>query len=107
VIGPVPEYQAPLPLLLALGLKWHEPSLAQSRIIPAFADLDRQIEQQFKNDPGLTYLSAYSALCPADTCREYVDDAHTIPVMVDDNHLSNAASFQLVGKWLATGELSL
>jgi peptidoglycan/LPS O-acetylase OafA/YrhL len=107
VIGPVPEYEAPLPLLLALGLKWKDPTLAQSRRDRDLDILDKELAQQFKDYPGVTYLSAYEELCHAGGCQEYVDDAHTVPVMVDDNHLSNAASVQLVSRWIAAGQLRL
>jgi peptidoglycan/LPS O-acetylase OafA/YrhL len=106
VIGPVPEYEAPLPLLLALSLKWGDPTLAQSRRDRDLDTLDKELAQKFEHYPGVTYLSAFEELCHAGECQEYVDNAHTVPVLVDDNHLSNAASLQLVSKWAAAGQLS-
>jgi peptidoglycan/LPS O-acetylase OafA/YrhL len=104
IIGPSPEYEGPLPLLLALGIKWHRPALARSADVSQ-ASADSKLAQYYANRPGITYLSAYNQLCPADVCREYADDARTVPTLTDDNHLSNEASLELVRKWVADGSL--
>ena len=106
IVGPSPEYEGPLPLLLALGMKYSHPELAQSATVPEGA-ADSELAQYFAGRPGVTYLSVYQKLCAGNACREYTDNAHTTPMLTDDNHLSNEAAMQLVRQWIADGDLTL
>lgn len=105
VIGPVPEFKAPLPLLLALGLKWSEPDLAQARERPAFRSLDQDVSSQLRGQQNIHYLSAYLNICGQSDCRLYADDQKTIPMLIDDNHLSNEGALRLVQHWVETKQL--
>ncbi len=107
LIGPVPEYRAPLPLLLMLGDKWHRPDLAETRRVDGLQSLDGFLADRFGHRPGVTYLSAYGLLCRVDSCREYLNPQHTVPLMPDNNHLTNEASLQMVQQWITERELTL
>jgi peptidoglycan/LPS O-acetylase OafA/YrhL len=105
IIGPGPKYSAPLPFLLALGLVWHEPTLAQRRLLPGMGELDREIDSKAAARPGLRYASVWRALCPAERCQEYVDRAKGIPMLSDDNHLTDAGAALVVRRMQAAGEI--
>jgi peptidoglycan/LPS O-acetylase OafA/YrhL len=105
VIGPGPEYTAPLPLLLALGLVWHDPTLAEGRLLRRMGELDREIDSEATGRPGLRYASVWRAVCPAGRCREYVDRTKGIPMLKDDNHLTDEGATFAVQRMQAAGEI--
>lgn len=106
VIGPGPEYSAPLPFLLALGIVWHDPALAQGRLLRRMGELDREIDSKAAGRPGLRYASLWRAVCPAERCLEYADPAKGIPMLSDDNHLTIAGATLAVRRMQAAGEIA-
>ena len=105
VIGPVPEYTASLPLLLALGLKWHIPALAEHRLLYNEGALDRALSTVLQRQPGVHYASVWRALCPADRCQEYADRDKYIPMLFDDNHVTDEGAALAVRRMQAAGQL--
>jgi peptidoglycan/LPS O-acetylase OafA/YrhL len=95
VVGPVPEYTAPLPFLLAEQIRWENPQLADGARVTSLGELDREIAKQLKDRPGIAYVSAWHAICPEDFCREYADDQRKVPLQADLDHLTNAGSTYL------------
>ena len=67
--GPVPEYDGPLPRLLALGLQRGDPAYATRNLVERGAKND-QVVADFAARKGVTYGSAYRAMCNAGQCLQ-------------------------------------
>jgi peptidoglycan/LPS O-acetylase OafA/YrhL len=104
IIGPVQEYDLPLPMVLAFAAKKNDPDLPKRYELPEFGKLDSDFRKAAE-ELNVKYLSPRKQLCTGLTCREYADEAKTVPVLTDDNHLSYQAAELLVKKWIADGEL--
>jgi len=88
IIGPLPEYHAPLARLLlretATNIPVGEPeSLASTR------KLDQAFQAALQGMPGVTYVSALDVICDQDRCLQTVGDE---PVQWDYGHLTVAGS---------------
>jgi peptidoglycan/LPS O-acetylase OafA/YrhL len=105
VIGPVPQYDAPLPELEAYAVAWHRPDLASHHLLGEPRELDAQMQALAENEWHVPYVSLYRAICPNGSCAEYADAAHTIPLMFDTNHLSTAGSVTVVDQLRDEGEV--
>jgi peptidoglycan/LPS O-acetylase OafA/YrhL len=99
LIGPVPEYDAPLPMLLALSIKRGDPGLAHRHLLSSFAELDRSLQTRAANWQ-VPYLSAWQAMCRDAHCDEYADPEQNIPALVDMDHLSNQEATNVVTHWI-------
>jgi len=95
IIGPSPEYNAPLPTLLARGNENHNPGLAQQSLVPDPFILDRSMAEVFKNNNNVTYVSLMKRLCETGTCRDYADK--DVPLYFDASHFGSAGS-RLIAK---------
>ncbi len=105
VFGPVPEYEGPLPRLLAYSIAWKKPNFASQHRLNENAALDAQMESMAKNVWHVPYISLYQEICGADGCTEYADAAHKIPIMDDDNHLNQFGANLVVRRLVAEGKL--
>jgi peptidoglycan/LPS O-acetylase OafA/YrhL len=103
-IGPVPEYNAPLPMLLAFAIRDNDPELPGRHRSEGLDPLDRELQVRAKRW-GISYLSPFQEICPDRHCEEYVDQSRTVPTLVDDNHLSAEAASRLVLSWRSLGKL--
>ena len=106
VFGPVPEYDAPLPRLLAYSIAWNRPDMAGQHLVEGGKAVDAQMRQMAAAVWHAPYISLYDAICSADTCLEFADPAHTMPLMGDDNHLSEPGASLIVQRLIRTGELN-
>jgi len=52
------------------------------------------------------YISLISALCSAGSCREYVDDSKTVPMLFDHDHYTDQGSSFVSGKLIKAGAFS-
>jgi hypothetical protein len=100
-VGPVQEYDVPLPMLLAFAIKDHDAALPERHIVPGFVKLDQELQARMAQWQ-VPYLSPLQTLCPAGHCREYVGQG-SVPTLADDNHLTNQASLQIAKEWAAGG----
>ena len=105
VIGPVPEYTAPLPFLLALGIKWHDSGLAARNRIAEMQELDGELHNRLQDKPGVSYASVWQAVCSQHTCAEYAGGSDSVPLLADVDHLTNEASVDVIRKLRRSGEL--
>jgi peptidoglycan/LPS O-acetylase OafA/YrhL len=105
IIGPVVEYDAPLPKLLAYSIALHDPNLPEQHMRTDFFDLDARMKHKAEDDWKVHYISLIDAECPARKCLDYADAAQTASLMQDDNHLSNAGSMLVMQKILQAGQL--
>ena len=105
VIGPVPEYTAPLPFLLALGIKWDDSRLAGRNRIAEMQELDEELSSRLQDKPGVRYASVWQAVCSQQTCAEYAGRSGSVPLLADVDHLTNEASVDVIRKLQQSGEL--
>jgi hypothetical protein len=105
VIGPVAQYDAPLPRLLAYSIAWNKPDLASRHRTALSSALDAQMGRLAANTWHVPYISLYQAICVEGSCAEYADAAHLVPMMTDGEHLTDAGSAYVVGRLISQGEL--
>ena len=101
-VGPVQEYDVPLPMLLAYAIKRHDPTLPEKHMTSGFVDLDRFL-QATAAQWQVPYLSPLQILCHDGHCLEYVDSKGGVPTLADDDHLTNQASVRVAEQWTAEG----
>jgi peptidoglycan/LPS O-acetylase OafA/YrhL len=106
VFGPVPEYDAPLPRLLAYSIAWTKPDLASQHLVASSKVLDAEMQRMAADTWHVPYVSLYQEICGADGCAEYADSAHKIPMMGDDNHLSALGASVVIQHLVDKGELN-
>jgi hypothetical protein len=106
VFGPVPEYDAPLPRLLAYSIAWTKPDLASQHMVNNPKLVDAEMQSMAASTWHVPYISLYQEICSVDGCLEYADAAHKIPLMGDTNHLSAPGSAFVVQRLLDKGELN-
>ena len=106
VFGPVPEYDAPLPRLLAYSIAWTKPGLASQHLVSSSKVLDAEMQHMSASIWHVPYISLYREICGPDGCLEYADAAHKIPLMGDDNHLSPLGASIVVQRLVDKGELN-
>jgi hypothetical protein len=101
-VGPVQEYDVPLPMLLAFAIKRHDATLPERHIVPDLFQVD-QLLQARTAQWQVPYLSPLQALCHGGHCTEYVDPHGEVPTLADSNHLTNEASALIAEEWAAKG----
>lgn len=105
VFGPVAEYDAPLPRLLAYSIAWNRPNLAQQHRVAYSPVMDAQMQNLAENTWHVLYVSLYQATCKNDYCLEYADEKNGVPLLNDADHLSEGGSKLLVNRLSGLGEL--
>jgi len=105
VFDPVPEYDAPLPRLLAYSIAWHEPDLASRHRVASRAVMDARMQSLAASTWHVPYISLYQAICNDEDCVEYADAAHEVPLMNDEVHLNEFGSALIVRRLIDRGEL--
>jgi peptidoglycan/LPS O-acetylase OafA/YrhL len=105
LFGPVAEYDAPLPRLLAYSIAWNKPKLAQQHLAPYSALMDAQMRNLAENRWHVDYVSLFQATCQSDRCLEYADDKNEIPLLKDGDHLSEEGSKFLIRRLSGFGKL--
>jgi hypothetical protein len=105
IIGPMQEYDAPLPRLLAYSVAWNKPQLPSEHRVANSALLDEKMQNLALNYWHVPYISLYHEICGAGGCLEYADAAHTIPLMYDMDHLNHAGADIVVRDLIAKGQI--
>jgi len=106
VFDPVPEYDGSLPRLLVYSVAWNKPNLASEHLVASFASLDAEM-QGMANTWHVRYISLYRGICDAQSCAGYADAAHKVPLMSDENNLSQPGASLTVQRLVAKGESEL
>jgi len=106
LFGPVAEYDAPLPRLLAYSIAWNRPKLAQQHLAPYSSIMDAQMRDLAEHEWHVEYVSLLEATCKGNLCSEYADDKNEIPLLKDQDHLSEEGSKFLVRRLSGSGKLS-
>jgi peptidoglycan/LPS O-acetylase OafA/YrhL len=107
LFGPVPEYDVPLPRLLAYSIDRNDPGLAAEHRITRLGPLDGQLQKLAANTWHVPYISLYQEICNDGVCIEYADSAHRVPLMLDEDHLTAPGSLLVIHRLIARGELDL
>jgi hypothetical protein len=105
VFGPVAEYDAPLPRLLAYSVAWNEPDMARHHRLTSRKPLDQLMQLTAASTWHVPYISLYSAICSGNTCLEYADAEHKVPIMNDEVHLNEFGSALVAKRLIESGEL--
>jgi peptidoglycan/LPS O-acetylase OafA/YrhL len=105
VIGPVPEYDGPLPRLLAYSIAWNEPGMVSHHLVPSVKTMDARMQDLAADVWHVPYISLYQEICGANGCTEFADAAHTVPMMGDTDHLTQLGASLVVQDLVAKGEL--
>jgi peptidoglycan/LPS O-acetylase OafA/YrhL len=98
-IGPIVQYNAALPQLLALSERLKDPELPYKHILPNIKTLDNKLEDMAHNN-NIPYASAFKTLCQKNRCRYVIGDA--IPIQYDYGHLTLEGSDYLISKLFKT-----
>jgi peptidoglycan/LPS O-acetylase OafA/YrhL len=106
VFGPVAEYDAPLPRLLAYSIAWGKPDLARQHRLAYSPVMDSQMRDLAESKWHVPYVSLYQATCERDHCIEYADEQNAVPLLNDTDHLSDDGSRILVDRLLHLGDLN-
>jgi hypothetical protein len=105
LFGPVQEYDAPLPRLLAYSIATNVPQYPHQHRLAALSTLDQQLQSLADKVWHIRYISLIRTLCNAESCLEYADRGHTVPMMFDRDHLSYEGSVLVVRALVAKGQL--
>ena len=106
VFGPVPEYDAPLPRLLAYSIAWAKPNLARQHLVGRLESLDTEMQGLAATAWHVPYVSLYRGICDAEACAEFADSSHTVPLMGDTDHLTRLGAQFVVQRLVERGELN-
>jgi peptidoglycan/LPS O-acetylase OafA/YrhL len=106
IFGPVAEYDAPLPRLLAYSISRNEPDLPQKHRIPYSPEMDATMKDRAANTWRACYVSIYQATCERDRCLEYADQDKKTPILSDADHLTEEGSVFLMNRLARDGELA-
>ncbi len=97
VLGPIVEYDAALPRLLADEILHDSPAMADAKRTPGIRERDLAM-REIVTAHGATYLSVYDAVCHDGHCDEFADER--IPMQFDAGHLTAKGSVE-VGRRLS------
>jgi len=105
VFGPVAEYDAPLPRLLAYSISYHKPGLAGEHLLTLNPQVDAEMQSLAATQWHVPYVSLYQATCGSGACTEYADQAQNVPLMNDADHLNEPGSELIARRLMERGEL--
>jgi peptidoglycan/LPS O-acetylase OafA/YrhL len=97
VLGPIVEYDSPLPRLLADEILHNKPSTASAMRTPGIHERDRALSR-LVTARGATYVSVYDQVCRDGRCDEFAEG--DIPMQFDAGHLTEQGSIE-VGRRLS------
>lgn len=97
VLGPIVEYDAALPRLLADEILHDNPVLAAAMRKPGILQRDRAI-RRIAADHGVAYVSVYDSVCRENRCDTFA--AADVPLQFDAGHLTAQGSLE-VGRRLS------
>ncbi|SNT43308.1 Peptidoglycan/LPS O-acetylase OafA/YrhL, contains acyltransferase and SGNH-hydrolase domains [Granulicella rosea] len=110
VLGPAVEYDAPLPVLLAYGIRAHDAGLANKHRITLIDGLDKQMQTDAANLWHVPYISLVNATCTAGTCVETVPEhgaagGDSVPMLFDHDHYTQTGAAYIFACLRQSGQL--
>jgi peptidoglycan/LPS O-acetylase OafA/YrhL len=103
LFGPIVQYDAALPRLLALSIQQHDATIPASHRIAYYQTLDENISAMASSDRHARYISYFKMLCHNGPCQEYADVG--VPLQSDYGHLTSGGSLLVATKLRASGIL--
>ncbi|MDR3576211.1 MAG: acyltransferase family protein [Anaerolineaceae bacterium] len=103
VIGPNPTYDMPLPRLEAYAMTWNRPGMVNQHLDRGVRALDERMANLAQTTWHIPYYSLYKVICPNGSCKEFVDSARSVPMLLDTGHLTPAASVFVARSLLSRG----
>jgi peptidoglycan/LPS O-acetylase OafA/YrhL len=103
VVGPIMQYDTPLPRLLATSVSSRDLSLVAAHRIRSYDDLDRVMKTMATNTWGVNYISYRDLLCPKGICLEWA--APDVPLQSDTSHLTDLGSVLVAQLFKHAGSL--
>ena len=97
VLGPIVEYDSPLPRLLADEILHNKPSTANAMRTPGIHERDREL-RRIVTAKGAAYISVYDLVCRNGHCDEFAEG--DVPMQFDAGHLTAEGSVE-VGRRLS------
>ena len=92
VFGPIVEYDAPLPRLLADEIMRGDATIARARRTAGIRERD-QAMRQLVIAGGASYLSVYDAVCGESRCDEFAEG--DVPLQFDAGHLTAKGAIEI------------
>jgi hypothetical protein len=105
ILGPVLEYDSPLPKLLAYSIAFKDSDLPSRHMIKGFLALDQTMKHAAATRWNVHYASIIDVECADSRCIQFADSDKATPLMGDDNHLTNAGSLLVIHKLQIAGDL--
>jgi peptidoglycan/LPS O-acetylase OafA/YrhL len=93
VMGPIVEYEQPLPRILVDEIRYNVPTLASQLRAAAIPELDRRMHD-LVTARGAAYVSVYDAVCPHADCENFA--GNDVPLQFDTGHLTAEGSKRLI-----------
>jgi peptidoglycan/LPS O-acetylase OafA/YrhL len=98
LVGPLPEYDEPLPVILARRLAFGGSEAFGAHLKKGARKLDSLMKARFGHLPGIIYVSAYDAMCDRNGCQTMAGDS---PIELDESHFSTRGAEKVVPLMLA------
>jgi peptidoglycan/LPS O-acetylase OafA/YrhL len=90
LFGPIVQYDAPLPRLLAMSIKSNDPTIPSLHRVASYENLDLDMTKLVQLTPAVRYVSFFKTLCHQGSCLEYAGDG--IPLQSDYGHLTDSGA---------------
>jgi len=103
LFGPIFQYDAALPRLLALAIQRGEASIPGHHRMNYYQRLDATMAALARDKLSVHYVSYFDLLCHEGACLEYA--AQGVPLQSDTSHLTGAGSVVAVSRMRDTGAL--
>jgi peptidoglycan/LPS O-acetylase OafA/YrhL len=103
LVGPIVQYDASLPRLLAFSISQDAPLLPEQHLEKFVKPLDRQMATLARESWHVPYISLFDIFCPGDSCVQYA--APGIPLQSDYGHLTKEGSILAAQRVAALGVL--
>jgi peptidoglycan/LPS O-acetylase OafA/YrhL len=103
LVGPVMQYDAPLPRLLAEAVRDHNPSIAAAHRVRSLDGLDAQMSRLAAQTWKVDYISYPRLLCPEGNCLLW--SSPDVPLQADTSHFTIPGAILAVNRMNSAGEL--
>jgi hypothetical protein len=104
LVGPVVQYNAAVPQLLALAEQHNDPRLPLREMRTQERRVDRAMQALAARE-GVRYASPYQAMCPEGACMQVLEDG--VPIQHDYGHLTREGSVFVVGRLRDEGAFTM
>jgi peptidoglycan/LPS O-acetylase OafA/YrhL len=103
LVGPMVQYDAPLPRLLAMSIRQNDPILPGLHRATFVSPLDTTMAEAARSQWRVPYISMVDLLCAGENCVQYAGPG--IPLLSDYGHLTKEGSVMVARKLREQGKL--